>query len=158
MRHAKSDWDTDAPDFDRPLNKRGMREAPEMGRYLESRKLIPNLILASPATRAKTTALLVAENCGFDAEISWQPAFYHEDQTVLPHIIRKTEETIQTLLLIGHNPTWEIFASQLAGQFIEMKTSTMACFRIETEFWSKFTVKNAHLEWVTGPKNIPDTK
>jgi phosphohistidine phosphatase len=76
MRHAKSDWsDSSLADFDRPLNSRGKKAAPFMGNELLKRKKIPDLIISSPANRAKSTAKKVAEAVGYKNEIQFEKRF-----------------------------------------------------------------------------------
>lgn len=71
VRHAKSSWaDMGLDDFDRPLNKRGLRDAPEMGKRLKKRKILPDVIISSPARRAINTAEIIAKEVGFPAKRS----------------------------------------------------------------------------------------
>ncbi|HWQ82999.1 MAG TPA: histidine phosphatase family protein, partial [Anaerolineales bacterium] len=77
LRHAKSSWDhPDLADIDRPLNKRGLRDAPRIGHWLKHQELVPDVIASSPADRAKTTARLVAEACGFSQPVKQVADFY----------------------------------------------------------------------------------
>jgi phosphohistidine phosphatase len=77
LRHAKSSWD-DArlSDFERPLNERGLRVAPQMGKFMSERGFAPDLILSSPAARARETARLVKESANFQSEIRFEPKIY----------------------------------------------------------------------------------
>ena len=76
LRHAKSDWgDPGKADFDRPLAKRGLEDAPRMGEVLARFECVPDRILASPAQRAKQTAELVAKACGYQKSIQWEDDF-----------------------------------------------------------------------------------
>ena len=78
LRHAKSSWNNlDLPDYDRPLNKRGKRDAPRMGDFLRHQDLVPDLIISSTAKRAKKTAKLFAKAVGYKEKISLETSFYH---------------------------------------------------------------------------------
>ena len=78
MRHAKSSWDDpDVADHDRPLNKRGKKDAPRMGQWLAEQGLTPEVIVTSTAKRARKTAELVAESCGCQREPIVLPELYH---------------------------------------------------------------------------------
>src|SRR5258705_13867315 len=77
LRHAKSSWDdASLDDFDRPLNDRGKKAVPIMGKWLRRKKLKPNLILSSPAVRAKQTTKLICENAGWPNEVKYEQRIY----------------------------------------------------------------------------------
>ena len=78
MRHAKSDWSTSASnDFDRPLSRRGDRDAPRMAAWLAQQSLLPDIIISSPALRTKQTVLAVVEKLGIpEQEIIWEASIY----------------------------------------------------------------------------------
>ena len=77
MRHAKSSWkEQDLPDHDRPLNKRGEKDAPRMGKLLKDEDLIPDLIMSSSAVRAKKTAELVVKTCKYKGKIVLNHSLY----------------------------------------------------------------------------------
>lgn len=106
LRHAKSSWkNPHLDDFDRPLNKRGQTNAPEMGRRLVQRKMTPDVILSSPARRAAETATLVAAELGYAPEkIDYRTNLYAADLTSLVEVVQSLREESRHVLLIGHNP------------------------------------------------------
>ena len=106
MRHAKSDWDSGpGSDFDRPLAKRGERDAPRMGRWLREQALIPDRVVSSPAVRARQTCLLVCEALAIKkGQIHWEPEIYAAEVTTLLNVLARCPEKTQRLLLVGHNP------------------------------------------------------
>lgn len=117
VRHAKSSWKyPELTDFDRPLNKRGKRDAPEMGRRLKDRDIMPDLMLSSPANRALTTCREIARQIDFPKSgIQTDAGIYHAGTSTLLAIIRKTPGSIDSLMMFGHNPGFTDFANQLAG-------------------------------------------
>lgn len=106
LRHAKSSWSDDGlPDQERPLNGRGERDAPRMGTRLHERGIHPNLILSSPALRAKHTAKLVARALDYPAdEIRLDTALYLADPEEVLAVVAAQADTIDCLLVVGHNP------------------------------------------------------
>ncbi len=109
MRHAKSDWASlTATDFERPLNARGVQDAPCMGRWLKANQLIPDTIIASPAQRAKETVLAVCAELHLPQErIQWLPLIYEAMTSTLRKVVDQIPQTSQITLLVGHNPGME---------------------------------------------------
>lgn len=107
IRHAKSSWkDITLDDFDRPLNKRGKHDAKLMGKLLHTKHIKPDLILASPANRAMITAQKLAESIDYPLKkIHYQSAIYEASVEALLDVIRQAEDKVNTLFLIGHNPS-----------------------------------------------------
>lgn len=106
VRHAKSSWDDiTLRDFDRPLNKRGIRDVPDMGKRLAAQGIQPDLIISSPANRAITTARGIACEIGYDIErIQEQPQLYHANTYTITDVISEVSNDIETLMIFGHNP------------------------------------------------------
>jgi len=106
VRHAKSSWkDTTLADHLRPLNKRGKRDAPEMGARLADRALQVDRIISSPAVRALTTAQMIARAAGYPGkEIVIDERLYPGDLASLMALIRELDEPLHTVMLFGHNP------------------------------------------------------
>ncbi len=117
MRHAKSAWDSGpGSDFDRPLAKRGERDAPRMGRWLREQALIPDRVVSSPAVRARQTCLLVCEVLDIKkGQIHWEPAIYGAEVTTLLKVLASCPKKTQRLLLVGHNPGLEALVVYLAA-------------------------------------------
>lgn len=137
MRHAKSDWEADyRGDHERPLNERGVRSARAVGKALSSDGLAPNLVVTSTAVRARTTAEIAAEAGGWDCEIKLDQRLYGSGAD---GVVRVASElpSVDTLMLVGHQPTWSILVSVLAGERVEMKTATVAVLVFEIEDWAE---------------------
>jgi phosphohistidine phosphatase len=117
IRHAKSDWgDFKITDFDRPLNKRGLKNAPEMAQRLLDKGIIPQLLVSSPAKRAITTAKYFAETLGFSKkEIQEEPAIYEATTSTLLRTINNLDNKYDFIALFGHNPGLTDLAIKLSN-------------------------------------------
>ncbi len=141
VRHAKSSWkDSSRKDFDRPLNERGKRDAPLMGEKLKERKILPGLILSSPAKRAKKTAIVIAKAIGYPAKkIRFEDKMYHSGAGALLEMVRAQEDAHETIMLFGHNPDF----SDLAEMLLQRKpgysipTTGVCCIRFPVDSWRK---------------------
>jgi phosphohistidine phosphatase len=124
VRHAKSSWDDPAlADFDRPLNTRGERAAPIMGKRLRERGIHPDWMISSPAVRALSTCRLLAEKLGFaETKIKTDRTLYHASEDQLLHVVKNIPDlpdTEEVAFLFGHNPGLTEFANRLLGEQIE---------------------------------------
>jgi phosphohistidine phosphatase len=115
LRHAKSDWPEDVPDHDRPLAKRGRRDAPAIGRWLRANGYLPDMVICSTALRTRQTWQLVARQLGESPDVTFEPRAYAASAMTLLYLARELPATCQTALLIGHNPGVSDLASSLAG-------------------------------------------
>jgi phosphohistidine phosphatase len=141
MRHAKSAWsDTDLRDFDRPLNKRGIRDAPRMGKLLFQKGIQPDLIISSDAVRALTTAKLIAQELGYPVErIHTNHALYLAPPNVLLDALSSSSSDCETLLLVAHNPGMTELANRLSEARID-NLPTCGVFIVESDApdWTTF--------------------
>ena len=105
LRHAKSDWDTDATtDFERPLAKRGERDAPRIGQWLKRQKLLPNHVVSSPAKRARQTSEKVCEAMGIkEKQLNWDERIYAATEGELLKVLAGCPNKTKTVMLVGHN-------------------------------------------------------
>ncbi len=136
MRHAKSDWDADyGPDHDRPLNERGLRSARLMGRVLADEGLVPDLIISSTAVRARSTAELAIDAGGWDTHLVLDRSLYDEGpRRVLD--AGASAPDVNTVMLVGHQPTWSMLVSTLTGERAELKTATVAVIELDLDSWA----------------------
>lgn len=153
IRHAKSSWkDMALDDFDRPLNKRGKRDAPLMGSILKNKNISPDMIISSPTLRAKTTAEIIAKKVNYSKEIVFDKSIYEATPTKLHKILRKTDDKVCTLFLFGHNPG----LNMLAEDYTEFYENIVTCGIVEIEFncdkWAEIGPKNARLISFDYPK------
>jgi len=118
MRHAKSAWDTAAEtDSERPLAKRGLKDAPRMGQWMRAQGLIPDHMLSSPAERARQTLELVCEELGLDrAAIQWDERIYDATVEDLLQVLVDVPAEPRRILLVGHNPGLEELLRYLCGE------------------------------------------
>lgn len=156
MRHAKSSWDNSRlTDYERPLNERGRRDAPRMGRLLRHEGLTPDLIIASSAKRAATTAELVALELALDSDIHYTEMLYLADPDAYIRQARQVGDNIETLLMVGHNPGIQELVEQLTDQEEEMSTAALAYIRAPVRKWSELVGgKQYELVHVWRPKEL----
>lgn len=158
VRHAKSDWSLPGqPDWDRPINRRGQRDAPEMARRLRARKLKPELILTSPAVRALTTASIMARDLKVPAaRVRQDERLYLAGPVEMLAVIRELGGTSRHLMVFGHNPGITDFANRLSAgdQIDNMPTCAIFTAEFDVADW-------ADLDWQSGreaefdyPKNV----
>lgn len=141
IRHAKSSWDSPAlDDFDRPLNKRGERNAPDMGKRLAKREFLPDLIITSPAKRAYTTARIVAREIGYSRNrIQPDERIYMADPTALTKLVRETPEEVDHVALFGHNPGFTQLTNRLGDVRIDnVPTCGVVCLEFDIDSWRAF--------------------
>ena len=113
LRHAKSDW-PDVPDQERPLAKRGRRDAPVVGRWLRRHGYLPDTVICSVARRTRQTWDLVAPELGGSPSVTFEPRAYAASALTLLYLVRELPGTCRAALLIGHNPGIEELAAHLA--------------------------------------------
>lgn len=136
LRHAKSSWaDERLSDFHRPLNDRGRQDAPRMGKLLRLHDLVPDLIITSPAKRAASTVKRAADAAGYEGEIRLAEDLYLAEPQVYVALARKVDDSIGTLMLVGHNPGIEECIGLLAGRGETMPTGALACFKLPIDRW-----------------------
>ena len=126
LRHAKSDWSGDEADIDRPLNKRGRRQAPEAGRWLNSNVGTIDRAIVSPAYRARTTWDLVSAQLEATPPMQIDDRVYAATGSELGTLIQELPDDLRTVVLVGHNPAIEDLASRLTGEPVPMPTSAIA--------------------------------
>jgi phosphohistidine phosphatase len=156
MRHAKSSWKrAELSDVERPLNKRGQRDAPRMGRWLRQRDLVPDWIVTSSARRARETADAVAEASGFDGEIQVQPSLYLGAPEHYLQALAAVPRAALRVLALGHNPGLEELVEDFTGEAHTMPTGAIAVLRLPVEAWSEVSESTvAKLEGLIAPREI----
>lgn len=138
LRHAKSSWKKpDAPDHERPLNKRGKKEAPRVGKYLHENNLVPDLVLSSTARRAHDTAQAVAEASGFDGQVDLYQDLYMSDAASYLDILRCLPDEANRVLVVGHNPDVEALLVLLTEVTEHMATAALAVIDLPISSWQE---------------------
>ncbi|HEX8195170.1 MAG TPA: histidine phosphatase family protein [Pyrinomonadaceae bacterium] len=154
LRHAKSDWnDASLTDFERPLNERGVHAARKMGAFMQQREIVADLIISSPARRARETAQIVKEAAEIAAETRFEPRIYEANVGDLLEIVSQVENGCETLLIVGHNPGFEHLVGSLTGEFQPMPTAALAEIELPIENWSE-TMRGGKLKNLFKPKEI----
>ncbi len=156
IRHAKSSWkDLNLSDFDRPLNKRGKKDAPFMGELLKNKNIIPDIIISSPALRAKKTAQTIASKINFNNSIIYDNNIYEASLITLINILKIINDTIDTIFLFGHNPSLNMLVNDFINDFYE---NIPTCGIIQIEFncnsWQNISSDNAKLINFDYPKKF----
>jgi phosphohistidine phosphatase len=156
VRHAKSSWkESSLKDFDRPLNKRGKRDAPFMGKKLKERQVMPDLILSSPAKRAKETATCFAKEIGYPGNrILYNDKMYHSGGRVLLEIVRNQDDVHGTIMLFGHNPDLGDLAEMLLNgdPVYTIPTTGVYCIRFAAASWKNIREGKGEVVFFDYPK------
>ena len=119
LRHGKSDWVAGVPDFERPLAPRGRKAAKRIGRRLREQALLPDLVVSSPATRARQTAERVCRFAGLEAScIEWEPAIYEAELDTLLQVLSLVPARAARVMIIGHNPGFEELVRYLGADSV----------------------------------------
>ena len=126
LRHAKSDWSGEEPDIDRPLAKRGRRQAPDTGRWLA--RSIPgiDLALVSPAVRTRQTWDLVCRELGRRPKTRFDDRLYAASDQALLGVVQELPDRLETVVLVGHSPGLPDLVLLLTGDSVPMPTSAVA--------------------------------
>ena len=130
LRHAKSDWTHDVADGDRPLAKRGLRQAPEAGRWLDAHLNPIDLAVVSPDRRTRSTWELVASELRTAPEVRVDDRLYAASARELLGVVRELSDGLATVVLVGHNPGLEDLVAELVGTWTPMPTSAIAVLEL----------------------------
>ena len=144
LRHAKSDWSVASSDIDRPLAKRGRRQAPEAGRWLAANISDIGLAVVSPATRARSTWDLVSEELDLPPRSRIEDRIYGASCDELLDVVRDLPDGVETVVLVGHNPGLEDLVPLLTGERAPMPTSALAVITMSGP-WSTSGHQSAEL-------------
>lgn len=158
LRHAKSSWDnTHLSDHDRPLNERGKKDAPRMGKLIQQEDLVPDLIISSSAERALATAEAVALACGYEAEIQVTRQLYHAFPEEYREVLQARGGNHQCIMVVGHNPGLEALVEELTGHPEPMPTAALAQVLLAIGDWQELTEETTgKLVQVWRPRDFRD--
>jgi phosphohistidine phosphatase len=159
IRHAKSDWNNAGlKDFDRPLNKRGHSNAPEMANRMVEQQIIPDLIVSSPALRAITTATYFAENWGIDqSKIQQENSIYEANVKSLLALVNQLDNQFDHVAMLGHNPGLTDFANYLSDVNIyNMPTCSIVIIEFPFENWNEVSAETGKVVLFDYPKSLDD--
>lgn len=157
IRHAKSSWaEPGLRDFDRPLNERGERDAPRIGRYLADLGFRPTLFLTSPALRARRTAQVVAREIGYPAEfLQREPDLYLADPDRICEVVAREAGTLRDVVVCGHNPGLSELAGRLAGSVLdELPTCGVLVVGLRLADWWDLPTARGEVQLATRPREL----
>lgn len=156
FRHAKSSWkDESLADHDRPLNKRGKKDAPRMGEWLHEQGLHPDIVLSSTAARARETVQLALEAAGLENEIEFREELYAFEPGAYLNALASVADTSDQVMIVGHNPAMEELLTGLTGEHQEMPTAALAQIELPIEEWKEISFgMHARLVNLWHPKQV----
>lgn len=168
LRHAKSSWDRpDLDDMERPLNARGQRAAPLMGRYISGRGLVPDLVLCSTAIRARQTLELVTAEWetidGDEVNVSMRSSLYLASVGELLAMVKRADDDAKSIMIVGHNPGLAIFAGLLADRgdskglraiATKFPTAALAVVDLDIGGWKDIAPGGGVLRFFVRPKDL----
>lgn len=155
LRHAKAVPASDGlKDFDRSLSDQGRRQAERVGKYLTEQNVVVDLVLSSPALRARETTELAMKAAGFLAEVRHDQRIYEASRQQLLEVIAEIGEDKSGVLLVGHNPGIEELSQHLTDRYAPMATATVAKIDLEDSQWTKVAHEKGHLDWLLKPDEL----
>jgi phosphohistidine phosphatase len=157
LRHAKSDWrDPGVVDHDRPLNERGARDADRMGRLLRDENLVPDLIIASTAKRARETVKALVSASAFAGDITRKRAFYLAGPGAYIKGLSDVKDAHQRVMVVGHNPGLEELVERLTGTLTTMPTASLVEIVLPITYWRDLGGETrGELRGVWRPRELP---
>lgn len=155
VRHAKSDQGiAGIADIDRPLNTRGYRDADTMSKALKEKKLLPDLIITSPAVRAFSTALIFCRNFNLNPDkIIIKTELYESSVKNYLQVIKQADDRFSSIMLFGHNPIMSDLANSLSSSFTEdVPTCSVVCIKSNCKHWENIEENEGELLFYDFPK------
>jgi phosphohistidine phosphatase len=155
LRHAKSSWkDSTLQDFDRPLNGRGRKAGELVGAFIRKQNLTPDLVLSSPAVRARETIEIVLKAAKLQVELRYDQRIYDAGPLRLLEVISQIDEQKSAVLIVGHNPGIGELLEVLTGRLERINTGTLVKIHLATTKWSKALERKGSLDWLVRPKEL----
>ncbi len=148
VRHAKSSWnDANLSDFERPLNSRGLKNAPEMGKRLADENYLVDSIISSPAVRAITTAEFIASEIEFNIQkVDRNEKIYEASLNTLIDLVAGLDDNLHRVMLVGHNPGFTVLCNYLSNAEIDnMPTCAIAQIQFDINSWESITEHSGKL-------------
>ena len=155
VRHAKSSWKyPELDDFERPLNKRGRKNAPFMGRLLQELNVAPDLVISSPANRAAMTARIIAAALDYPLEdILYSEAIYEFGEKALIDVVKEIDDALNQAMVVGHNPATNGLANYIGDQPVgNIPTCGVFCVELDIASWSNIKAHCGKVKFFEYPK------
>jgi phosphohistidine phosphatase len=148
MRHAKSSWKNNKlPDKERPLNKRGEKDAPKMSELLCEKELYPQAILTSTALRCRLNASAFLTECCQELNLQALEALYMAEPPAIIDALKNMADGFERVMVIGHNPGLETLLQQLTGEVESLPTASVAYLEIPVDHWNDITLDSTVKKW-----------
>ena len=157
LRHAKSSWETEAAtDHDRPLNKRGRRDAQRVGKRLAKLGWAPELVFSSDSKRTRETWERMKDGFDDSIEATFTRDLYHAGIGAVRGVLVGVPDSIKTVMTIGHNPGWESVVELLTGKETALTTCNAALLVVEADNWSDAAAMDScwKLDTILRPKEL----
>jgi phosphohistidine phosphatase len=165
LRHAKSSWDDSSlPDHDRPLSDRGRAAAPRMGAYMDEAGYLPDLVLCSTSTRTRQTLDAVLSELGAEPAIEFQEELYLAGPGEMVDLVRSVPDTVESVLMVGHNPGTGMVAAALSGDGpperihlmrAKFPTAGLAIIELSVDRWKDVESGCGSLKEFVRPRDLP---
>lgn len=158
MRHAKSSWKDDSlPDHDRPLKKRGRKDAKRIARVMLKNDLTPDLMISSSATRARQTVEIVAEELGYQDSILYLDELYLAEPQDFIHALSSLDSNPEKVLIVAHNPGLEAYLQIINGEIGSVPTAALGYLVIAIENWKDLSLETmGDLIGIWNPKELKE--
>ena len=157
VRHASSEYaGLGAKDIDRNLNDQGIQQAHSMATYIKDKGVCPDLLIVSPALRTKKTALFFVDSFGIgENKIKLVDDVYEAEPETLLEIIRNVGNEIDTLMLVGHNPSIALLSSYLSNEVVEqVPTCGIVDLMFEVDGWASINEGDGSLISLQSPEKL----
>jgi phosphohistidine phosphatase len=158
FRHGKSEWDDAKRDDDheRSLAKRGIRAATLMGRFCAGIGMVPDQVITSSAVRARKTIELAMAAGGWQCPVRVSSKIYEATTEMVLNEVLAADSKIETLMIVGHEPTLSSLVSSLIGGQcrIRLRTAAIACIEFEADAWSGLRLHQGCLLWLVSPREL----
>lgn len=155
LRHAKArSIASGMTDFERPLHDDGKRAAELVGEFLNSKGVEPDLVLSSPALRARETIDAVLKAAQLNVDVNYDARIYEGSSAQLLEMISQLPEGKDMVMLVGHNPSLEELLQALTGEVIKMSAGSIANIAFGATEWGKALEEKGKLDWLVTPKEL----
>jgi phosphohistidine phosphatase len=136
LRHAKSDWTTAAQtDHERPLNKRGRKDAPVVAARIVEQGWLPDRVVSSDSTRTRETYERMQDCFQPPPAVAFLATLYHAGPRELSDALADIPDHVSTVMAIGHNPGWQEAVHWLSGEFVSMTTANAVLMSVDADSW-----------------------
>jgi phosphohistidine phosphatase len=155
LRHAKSvSAEPGQSDFDRTLDARGVADAKLMGSYLQKQSIQPDLVITSPAERARQTTGLVLDAAKIMLAPRYDERIYEASSSRLLRVVSEIDGDAKQVLMVGHNPGFEELLFHLTGEVLPMPTAALAQLRLDVWKWDEARDRCGQVEWFVKPEGL----